>query len=247
MTQKVLLIDDDTSICHLVCLHLNKLGYKVMEASRGIEGLQLWSEIQPDLILLDIMIPDMSGWAICQKVREFSNIPIIMLTARDEDIDKARGLDLGADDYLTKPFSFIELEARIRAVLRRTQPVTSQPKGGIYCFADLQIDTIAHTVKRAGKLLKLTPIEFKLLLVLVAKAGQLVSHNHLLVGVWGSDYANEVAYLKPYISRLRQKLGDDRDAPQFIETVYGFGYRFCGDTVQGRSRDFEHLSPPVIS
>lgn len=228
MNKTILMIDDDTALLRLTELNLTKAGYRFVSANHGISGLQMLESAKPSLVLLDISMPKLDGWETCRLIREVSEVPIIMLTGRDDEMDKARGLDLGADDYLTKPFGFVELQARIRAALRRADmPATTQrnQRKSVYHIGVLVVDVPAHTVTRFGEPVALTPTEFRLLEHLLKHAGLVLSHRQLLSSVWGFAYSEATELLKPTISRLRQKTEIDPSHPQLIQTVHGVGYR----------------------
>jgi two-component system, OmpR family, response regulator VicR len=228
MSTTILMIDDDEALLRLAELNLTKAGYRFVSARHGIAGLQLLESEQPALVLLDISMPKLNGWETCRLIREVSEVPIIVLTARDDEVDKARGLDLGADDYLTKPFGFVELQARIRAVLRRagqSAEARRQQRQQAYMVGALVVDVPKHVVTRHGKPVALTPTEFRLLEHLLKHAGLVLSHQQLLSAVWGFAYSEATELLKPTISRLRQKIEEDPSHPQIIQTVHGVGYR----------------------
>lgn len=220
----VLLIDDDDTLLELLGDHLRAAGYLVKTANSGAQGLQLALEAKPDLVILDVMMPAMDGWEVCRTLREGSDVPIIMLTAKEQELDKLRGFSLGVDDYVTKPFSFAELAARIGAVLLRTG--RSSPRSKVITSADLMIDLDQHKVARAGKAIDLSPMEYRLLEVLVTHLNRTVPVEKLLKEVWGPEYAGEVEHVKHYIWLLRKKIETDPGDPQHIFTERGFGYRF---------------------
>ncbi len=223
---KVLVIDDDTTLLNLLEQSLGKAGYEVITASNGLSGLQKMYEERPDLIILDVMMPRMDGWETCRRIREMSQVPIIMLTAKDEEADKIKGFEFGVDDYVTKPFSFAELTARVTAVLHRTRQRPPQRKPAIHHVDDLMIDLENRRVTKNGEVLDLTPTEYRLLATLVENAGRVLSHEQLLSDVWGPEYVEDTGYVKRYIWYLRQKLEDDPSQPKYILTERGFGYRF---------------------
>jgi DNA-binding response OmpR family regulator len=228
MITTILMIDDDEALVRLTELNLTKAGYRFVSAGHGIAGLQMLESEKPALVLLDITMPKLDGWETCRLIREVSDVPIIVITGNDGEVDKARGLDLGADDYVTKPFGMIELQARIRAMLRRADmPSVSQrfQKKTVYRLGTLVIDIPAHTVTQQGKPIALTPTEFRLLEHLLVHPGLVLSHRQLLSAVWGFEYADATELLKPTISRLRQKIETDPAHPDVIETVHGIGYR----------------------
>jgi len=223
-SQTVLLIDDDQTLLDLLSGHLRTVGYQPLTASDGPKGLNLAVEIQPDLVVLDVMMPGMDGWEVCRRLRKKSNVPIIMLTAKDEEIDKLHGFRLGVDDYVTKPFSFAELTARVGAVLTRTARF---PQSAHQMTSDdLTIDFDQRHVTVAGRLADLTPTEYHLLETLARHAQRTVPAEQLLAEVWGPEYAGEVEHIKHYIWSLRKKIEADPGDPKHILTERGFGYRF---------------------
>ena len=227
MMYSLLLIDDSQEIRQLVGMYLERDGYQVAVAADGAEGLRQMSKKQPDLILLDIMMPQISGWDTCRRIRQVSNVPIIMLTARSEERDVVQGLEMGADDYVTKPFDLGELRARIQSLLRRSQDYTPQAAAPTILKDQwLFIDLKKRIVKTRDKTVDLTPTEFRLLSVLIQRLDCVIPHQHLLRQVWGPEYANEVHYLKLYIRYLRQKLEKDPSNPEYLLTEWGVGYRF---------------------
>jgi two-component system KDP operon response regulator KdpE len=223
---RLLIIDDDLTLVNALKLYLTKAGYLVITAGNGLEGLQALYNERPDLVVLDIMMPKMDGWEVCKRIREMSDVPIIMLTARDQETDRVMGLKMGADDYVAKPFSLKELEARLEAVLRRTR--MPPPSRGRVLYSDdyLTIDSERWEVRRAGQLVELTPTELRLLLVLSENAGRVLTHQQLLEQVWGPEYVEETDYTKLFIWRLRQKIEADPANPRYIQTERGLGYRF---------------------
>ncbi len=223
---KLLIIDDDQTLVNALKLYLAKVGYQVLVASNGLEGLQVLYNERPDLVLLDIMMPKLDGWEVCKRIREMSDVPIIMLTARDQEADRVMGLKMGADDYVAKPFSLKELEARLEAVLRRTRLPPPVRGRILYCDAYLSIDSERWEVRRNGELVDLTPTELRLLLVLAEHAGRVMTHQQLLEQVWGAEYVDETDYTKLFIWRLRQKIEPDPSNPRYILTERGLGYRF---------------------
>jgi DNA-binding response OmpR family regulator len=224
---KLLIIDDDDKLVEAVELYFNKAGYETTAAADGVHGMQQMYSQRPDLIVLDVMLPRMDGWETCQRIREISNVPIIMLTARGQETDKVMGLKMGADDYVAKPFSLKELEARVEAVLRRTR-LPPPVKGRIlYADDELVIDTERLEVSRRGERVQLTATEQRLLFYLAENAARVLTNEQILEAVWGSEYVNEVDYVKLYIWRLRQKIEEDPRQPKLILTERGIGYRFA--------------------
>lgn len=230
---KILIVDDDRSIVEAVQigLELQWQDAQVVSAPDGEAGLEMFFKQSPDLTLLDVNMPRMSGWEMLRRLREVSDAPVIMLTARGDELDKVKGLELGADDYLTKPFGHLELFARIKAVLRRTdlsQPVSNNPS---FVSGELTINYQSREVKVGGRLVKLTPTEYNLLYLLARNAGRVLTVDLLLTKIWGDEYRGETDYLKTYVSRLRRKLGDDPEQPRYIITERGAGYRFARASV----------------
>jgi two-component system KDP operon response regulator KdpE len=209
-------------------LQLEQRNYRVVVASNGRDGLQKAYQVRPDLVILDIMMPGMDGWEVCRRLRELSNLPIVMLTARSLKGDVVKGLEAGADDYLTKPFSAAELDARIQAVLRRSNNKngSNNSRSSFYSNGYLSIDFDRRIVTVHGKRVDLTPTEFKLLSCLVRNEGRVLPHRYLLTEVWGPEYADEVDYVKLYIRYLRLKLEENPSDPAYILTEWGVGYRF---------------------
>lgn len=225
MGKKVLIVDDDAKTVELVKLYLSRDGYRVLTAYEGHEALRLAREAHPDLIVLDLMLPGVDGLEVCRILRKESDVPIIMLTAKSTDEDKLKGLDLGADDYVTKPFSPKELAARVRAVLRRL-PGERGP-AEIRC-RDLFMDFNKREAFLGGKPLKLTPVEFKLLGVLAKEPGRVFSRAQLIEKALGYDFEGFDRTIDVHILNLRRKLEPDPTHPQYIKTVYGAGYKFVG-------------------
>jgi two-component system KDP operon response regulator KdpE len=222
--QKILLIDDDSTLCQLLAEHLQTAGFIVITAGDGPQGLYEASQAQPDLIVLDLMMPGMDGWEVCQHLRAASSVPIIMLTAKSEEIDKLRGFRLGVDDYVTKPFSFAELVARVRAVLSRVaRPSASEH---LMKSGDFTIDFDQHRVTVAGQVVELTRTEYRLLEALTQHAHRTVSTEWLVEKVWGPAYSGEVEQVKHFIWTLRKKIEIDPGDPKHLITERGFGYRF---------------------
>ena len=223
----ILTADDDPQLLRLMTRNLQLEGYEVLSASDGQQALEQIEAKSPDLVLLDVMMPRLDGFSVCQKVREFSSVPIIIVTARGQDQDKVRGLDLGADDYLTKPFSVDELLARVRAVLRRAQFTVKEYARGLQTTmtsGELTIDYTQHQAKLSGKEILLTPIEYRILAYLAQNAGRVVTQDLLLEHVWGPEYLGESHMLQVNINRLRHKIEVDPAHPQYILTKVGVGY-----------------------
>lgn len=223
---RILVVDDEPRIIHFIRLNLEHDGFEVFEAASGAKALEQLRDRLPDLVLLDVMMPDLDGFETLRLIREISSVPVIMLTARGDEDDRVRGLELGADDYVTKPFSPRELVSRVRAVLRRTETATAPTHEAIQVDDRLKIDFGRREVWVEGKLVKLRPTEYKLLYHLVQNAGWVVPHEQLLAKVWGYEYRDETHYLRLYVNYLRQKLEVDPANPQYILTERGVGYRF---------------------
>jgi DNA-binding response OmpR family regulator len=223
----ILTADDDPQLLRLMTRNLQFEGYDVLPVNDGQQALEEIERETPDLVLLDVMMPKMDGFTVCHRVREFSSVPIIIVTARGQDQDKVRGLDLGADDYLTKPFSVDELLARVRAVLRRSQFSSKETALGLQATSstgDLTIDYGQHLVKKAGEEIQLTPIEYSIIAYLAQNAGRIVTQDLLLEHVWGAEYLGESHMLQVNINRLRRKLEADPSQPRYILTKSGIGY-----------------------
>lgn len=227
--RSVLIIEDEQPIIDILKFNLEKEGYEVFEATDGISGLSAALSASPDLILLDVMLPGMDGFEVCKKVREKSSVPIIMLTARDEEVDKVLGLELGADDYMTKPFSIRELTARVKANLRRTIPdaTTHAPTdANTIVSGDLSINTERYEVKKRGEVIEITLREFELLKFLAMQPQKIFTRETLLEKVWGYEYYGDVRTVDVTIRRLREKIEDDPGMPHYIITKRGVGYYF---------------------
>ena len=222
--QRILIVDDDPAIRKFIKANLEARDYEVLQASDGDEGLKVIEAELPDLILLDIMMPKVNGLEVCRRVREWYEIPIIILSAREGEMDKVKCLDCGADDYLTKPFSLRELLSRIKAVLRRSQ--ASENTTGLSKFVkdDLEVDFTRNTALLKGQVLDLTAIENKILCYLASNAGRIITPNQLLEHVWGEEYVGDYSVLQVNVCRLRSKLQDDAKNPRYIKTKPGIGY-----------------------
>ncbi len=226
MTDRILIIDDDLTLIDLLSHSLEKAGYKVLSATNGIDGLQMLYKNKVDLVILDVMMPRMDGWETCARIREISDVPIIMLTAKDKEEDTLKGFQCGVDDYVTKSFSFAELTARVKAVLQRARKaLREEERRRVHVFDELVVDADNSQVTLRGTPISLTPTEFQLLLTLAENTGRILSHEQLLSQVWGPEYVGEAGYVKRYIWYLRQKIEDDPSNPQYILTERGFGYR----------------------
>lgn len=224
----VLAVDDEAGILRLMKLELTAQGFRVMTASNGEEGLRIVEERRPDVVLLDVVMPEITGLEVMRRIRERTNTPIILVTAKDKDADKVRGLELGADDYIVKPFSMEELGARIRAVLRRRGG--EEPENVVRSHG-VEVDLTRRLVKRDGEPVSLSRTEWMLLQHLAANAGKVILNAELLSKVWGPEYRDDLQYLRVWVSRLRQKLEPDRSNPAIIRTLNGIGYIFEPDPV----------------
>ena len=224
--RQILVVDDEERMVRFIRLNLEYDGFHVFEAFNGSQAIKKIRSNLPDLVLLDVMLPDMDGFEVLKIIREVSSVPVIMLTAKGEEEDRVRGLELGADDYVTKPFSPRELVSRVRAVLRRAEMAGMSTHGLILVDERLKIDFDRREVWVEGELVKLRPTEYRLLYHLVKNAGWVVTHDQLLSKVWGYEYRDEPHYVRLYINYLRKKLEKDPANPQYILTERGVGYRF---------------------
>lgn len=220
MAEKVLIVEDDESISELIQYNLKNAGFSTVVAFDGEAGLRLAADERPALVLLDVMLPGMDGWAVCRELRRKSDVPVLFLTAKDDEFDRVLGLELGADDYVTKPFSPRELVARVKAVLRRYRSAAGE--GVAARFGELWIDLRSHEVSLAGKPVVLTPMEYQLLAILAQSPGQVFNREQLLSQVWGEEAFGDQRTVDVHVSHLRDKLGQ---AGELIQTVRGFGYR----------------------
>lgn len=225
----ILAVEDEKNIADLIELYLSKEGFAVEKAATGEEGLAKAKTLKPALIILDIMLPGIDGWEVCREIRKESDVPIIMLTAKESETDKVVGLELGADDYMTKPFSPRELAARVKAVLRRAKTPAGGPDATVIRADDLTIDLGRRQVKLDEKEVSLTAKEFELLSSLASRPGIVFTREQLLENIWGYDFYGGTRTVDVHVRHLREKLGDNPDKPRFIETVRGTGYRFKGE------------------
>jgi len=225
---RILVVDDAPDVVESVRLGftLQWRDVEVFGTGTAELALDVVERERPDVVLLDIGLPGMDGYAALTEIRRFSDVPVVMLTARDDPMDKVKGLELGADDYVTKPFNHLELMARVRAVLRRHDMPAPTSRAPSFRALDLEVDFAAQEVRLRGVRLEMTPTEYKVLYHLVRNAGNVLQHGTLLAKVWGREYVDEVDYLRVYVRRLRDKLGDDPDHPRYIRTERGLGYRF---------------------
>jgi two-component system KDP operon response regulator KdpE len=228
---KILIVDDEPDVIESVRLGftLQWREIDVIGAGSGEAGLDAIERERPDIVLLDIGLPDIDGFEVLRQIRAFSDVPVVMLTAHDDSMDKVKGLELGADDYVTKPFNHLELMARVKAVLRRLDMPAPATRAPSFRSGDLEVDFARQEARLRGERVDLTPTEYKLLYHLVRNAGHILQHGTLLAKVWGREYVDEVDYIRVYIRRLREKLGDNPDNPRYIRTERGLGYRFVVD------------------
>lgn len=224
--KKILIVDDELAIIKLLRANLVAEGFEVIAAMDGAQALQSVEKEAPDLIVLDIMLPELDGFEVCSRVREWSQVPIIMLSARGGEEDKVNCLNMGADDYITKPFGIDELVARVKAVLRRVESISLQSAHPSFTADGLEVNFAERKVTVSGREVKLTPTEYRLLQELVLNVDKVLTHSMLLGKVWGPEYAEEKEYLHVFIGRLRKELETHPESPRYIETVPGIGYRF---------------------
>ena len=225
MSLKILVVDDDPTLLRFLQDYLREEKYEVFAANQGADALRTAYREHPDLVVLDVMMPGMDGWEVCARLRELSDIPIILLTAKSTEADKLRGFQLGVDDYITKPFSFAELTARIQAVLARTRRPMSGNERNLLFFGDFTLDLDKREARHEDEVIALTPTEFRLLEYFVRNKGRAISEDELSQEVWGDYYQGERSAVRRYIWMLRQKFEDDPSNPRWIRTVRGFGYR----------------------
>ena len=227
----ILLIEDEPQMRRFLRVIMQGHGYRMVEATTGEEGLTQTATRNPDIVLLDLGLPDIDGLEVTQRLREWSDVPIIVISAREQEQDKIKALDAGADDYLTKPFGAGELLARLRVALRHRSMQQSGHKESLFIIDNLKVDLSKRQVLLAGKEIHLTPIEYKLLAVLIRNAGKVVTHSQLLKEVWGATYAQQTQYLRVYMAQLRHKLEADPARPRFLINEPGVGYRLKLETV----------------
>lgn len=231
MSQKILVVDDEPHIVELVKYNLLQEGFDVVSAYDGTEALARTRQDRPDLVILDIMLPYADGLEVCRQIRRASSVPIIMLTAKDGELQRVVGLEIGADDYVTKPFSPRELVARVRAILRRTAKDAGPAPEGPLSSGGLILDPVTHEVMLNGRTIELTAKEFELLKLLLSHPNRVFTRDFLLEHIWGYDYYGSTRTVDMHISRLREKIEDEPAAPTFIVTVRGVGYKFKAETV----------------
>lgn len=220
----ILAVDDEPRVLKLLEANLKSSGYAVLTAADGEQALRIFEREMPDLVLLDLMLPKMDGYAVCRRIREFSAVPVIMLTARSEHVDLIHGFEVGADDYLTKPFSIAELLMRVAAVLRRSKWPEEIVTRDVFKAGPIEVDFAQHLVTSGGNAVKLTPTEYRLLAYMASNANRVLTHRELLRAVWGPEYGEETEYLRVYIRYLRQKLEPEPSDPKYLLTQPGAGY-----------------------
>jgi two-component system KDP operon response regulator KdpE len=227
MREKVLLVEDDVEFLNLTRTWLENAGYEIFTAGDGMEGLRRVYSSRPDLVILDANIPKMDGWEVCRRIRDMSDIPVLMVTVNGQKADRLKGFTLGADDYLTKPVDFHELIARVQAILRRVRPMSPEEKPPTFSNGDVEIDWGSRRVWVRGSRIKLSPTEFKIMSCLVKNRGWIVTHEQLLEKAWGPNYIGDKSFVKLYIRYLRQKIEEDPHKPQIIMTERGVGYYYA--------------------
>lgn len=235
MSREVLLVDDDETLVNLLGFALDSDGFSVSVARNGAEAIRTAAANRPDLVILDIMMPGVDGWEACTRMRQQADVPIILLSARGTEEDVIRGLALGADDYVKKPFAVRELLARVEALLRRTGPEAEEQRQSHLTEGVLEIDLARHEVHLGGDLLQLTPTEFRLLAFLMRNRGRVVPQDEILTHVWGPGYAKEKQYLKLFVHTLKKKIEADPGDPRYLHTVRGFGYRLGDSALEAAS------------
>ncbi|MCD6022711.1 MAG: DNA-binding response regulator [Actinomycetia bacterium] len=223
---RILIVEDEAALADTVRYNLEREGYSVAVASDGRRALDLFRTDDPSLVILDLMLPELSGLDVCRQIRQSSNVPIIMVTAKDSEADKVSGLELGADDYVTKPFSVRELVSRVRAHLRREDMMDGSAASATFTGGPVELDPIRHEVRIRGQLIAVPPKEFALLQMLLRLKGRLLTRDHLIAEVWGGDYFGDTKTLDVHVKRLRQKIEEDPHQPVHLVTVRGLGYRF---------------------
>jgi len=223
---RILVVEDEASLADTVRYNLEREGYAVAVAEDGRRALERFRADSPSLVILDLMLPELSGLDVCREIRQISTVPIIMVTAKDSEADKVSGLEIGADDYVTKPFSVRELVSRVRAQLRREEMSGSPSVSSTFAGGPVELDPTRHEVRIRGELIALPPKEFALLEILLRLKGRLLTRDHLIAEVWGADYFGDTKTLDVHVKRLRQKIEEDPHRPSHLVTVRGLGYRF---------------------
>ncbi|NQD37867.1 response regulator [Permianibacter sp. IMCC34836] len=225
----IVLIEDELPIRRFLRASLTPAHYRMEEAGTGVDGLKTIAREKPEIVILDLGLPDIDGVQLIRQLREWSDVPIIILSARDQEVDKVAALDAGADDYLVKPFSVPELEARLRVAIRHRSRIPGAPQQSTFKMGDISVDLAARTVSRGSEPVHLTKIEFKLLTQLIKHSGMVVTHRHLLKEVWGPSHIEDSHYLRIYMGQLRHKLEQDPAQPRYLRTELGVGYRLVAD------------------
>lgn len=231
LNERIMVADDDSNITDVCRRYLEREGYSVMTAKDGMEAIELWRSHTPDLIVLDLMMPHKNGWEICNEIRQSEDVPIVMLTARGEEQDRLMGLTMGADDYLTKPFSPRELVLRVKAILRRMRTVqvsSATHSSHTIRYEGLTIDFVKREVEIDGRLIDLTVTEFEMLYLLASHPGQVFSRSQMLSKIWDFSYEGDTTTVTVHIRRLREKIEQNASEPKYIKTVWGIGYKFAG-------------------
>lgn len=226
---RIVVIEDEPAITKLIRSGYSESEAEVLAAETGVSGIALVAKSNPDVVLLDLGLPDIDGQEVCVRLREWTDVPIVVLSARGQERDKVQALDNGADDYMTKPFGLSELQARIRAAMRHSRRALQQEPEPVFRAGPIEVDVNARIVRRNGEEVKLTPIEYKLLTLLVRHAGMVLTHRQLLEQVWGPAYVDELHYLRVYMGQLRHKLEADPARPRLLRTESGVGYRLMAD------------------
>jgi DNA-binding response OmpR family regulator len=227
MREKILLIEDDIEFINLTRTWLHNAGYEVFTAGDGVEGMRRVFSSRPDIVILDANIPKMDGWEVCRRIRDMSEIPVLMVTVNGQKSDKLKGFNMGADDYLAKPIDFHELIARVQAILRRTRSASRDNRSTTFNNGDIEVDWGSRQVWVRGQRVKLSPTEFKIMSCLIKSRGWIVTHEQLLEKAWGPNYIGDKSFVKLYIRYLRQKIEKDPHKPQIIVTERGVGYYFA--------------------
>jgi two-component system KDP operon response regulator KdpE len=227
MREKILLVEDDVEFLNLTRTWLQNAGYEIFTAGDGIEGMRRVYSSRPDLVILDANIPKMDGWEVCRRIRDMSDIPVLMVTVNGQKADRLKGFTLGVDDYLTKPVDFHELIARVQAILRRSRSATPEDKPKTFNNGDIEVDWASRQVWVRGERVKLSPTEFKIMSCLIKNRGWIVTHEQLLEKAWGPNYVGDKSFVKLYIRYLRQKIEENPHKPKIIMTERGVGYYFA--------------------
>lgn len=234
MTNRILIVDDEQIVAEVVQRHLQREGHEIKVAHDGVRALEMAGEWHPNLIILDLMLPDIDGFEVCRRLRQYSSVPIIMLTAKGEEMDRIIGLELGADDYIVKPFSPREVVARVKSVLRRTAHDATQEPNNLLRYDDLTINPVAREVTLREQQVKLTPKEFDLLYFFASHPNQVFTHEQLMNQVWDYSYSAEYGTITVHIGRLRTKIEANPLKPRFIKTLWGVGYKFEGNAHENK-------------